>query len=323
MKLNSEKFAFIFPGQGSQVVGMGQDLANKFSICKEIFDQANNIINFDLSRVMWEGPEEELNDTINTQPALFVHSIAALKLLELEFPNIKATYLAGHSMGEISALVCAGAISFENGLKLVRKRGEAMKQAGRVNPGGMAAVLGMDVKALADICKQVSTETNPVQVANDNCPGQIVISGERSALEKAMELAKANGARRIRPLSVSIAAHSKLMTGAQDDFNKAIKEIYQFNLASIPIISNVKAIPIKSAVDLKEDILSQLTERVRWTESINFIHSMGVNNFIEIGSGNVLTGLLKRINEECTGFPFGDLSNLEALTQAMEVPSRM
>lgn len=323
MKQNFNQLAFVFPGQGSQSVGMGQDLANQFSICKEIFDQANNILDFDLSRVMWEGPEEELNDTINTQPALFVHSMAALKLLISEFPKIMPTYIAGHSMGEISALVSAGCISFEEGLRLVRKRGEAMKKAGRLNPGGMAAILGMDVQTLTEICSQISTERNPVQVANDNCPGQIVISGERSALEIAMEQAKARGARKVRPLAVSIAAHSQLMKLAKEDFKIAIEEIKEFNQASVPIIGNVKARPLTSSLDLNDDILSQLTERVRWTESIKYIHSMGVNNFIEIGSGNVLTGLLKRIEEDCRGFPFGNLSDFQSLCQEMDVPSMM
>lgn len=318
-----EKVAFIFPGQGSQEVGMGHDLATGFGICKEIFEKANNIIDFDLTKVMWQGPVEELNDTINTQPALFVHSIAALRLLESEFPSIKPMYVAGHSLGEITALVSAGAITFENGLRLVRKRGEAMKKAGSLNPGGMAAILGFDIHKMEVICKQVSTEKISVQVANDNCPGQIVISGDQVALEKAMELAKANGARKIRPLAVSIAAHSKLMTGAQIEFQLAITQIQDFKAAVVPVISNVKATPIHSSSDLKNDILAQLTEQVRWSDSIKYIHSKGVNRFIEIGSGTVLSGLLTRIEEDCTGIPFGNSSNIGDLVCAMDVPSRM
>lgn len=320
MNLRSENIAFVFPGQGSQSVGMGQDLANNFSICNEIFERANKIINFNISNVMWEGPDIELNDTINTQSALFVHSMASLKLFESLFPKIKPSYLAGHSMGEITALVCAGSISFEDGLKLVRKRGEAMKHAGLKNPGGMAAVLGLEVEELNEICKKVSTEKLTVQVANDNCPGQIVLSGDNTALEKALLLAKERGARKVRPLTVSIAAHSKLMESAQRNFKEAIDEIKEFNDAAIPVISNVKATPITSEKDLKYDILSQLTERVRWTESIQNIHSRGVNNFIEIGSGNILTGLIKRIEGDCNVFPFGDLASVNTLVQLMDVP---
>jgi len=323
MKPNSEKIAYIFPGQGSQKVGMGLDLANRFDYCKELFKQADGIVGYELSKVIWEGPVEELNDTINTQPALYLHSIAALRILEKEFPEIKPFLIAGHSLGEISALVCADAISFENGLELVRKRGELMKNAGKTNPGGMAAVIGMEVEALNAICDQVSSENNSVQIANDNCPGQIVISGNIPALDKAIEMAKNNGARKIRPLAVSIAAHSRLMITAQRGFKIAIEGINEFKDISVPIISNVKAIPITSAGDLKEDILAQLTSRVRWTESIKYIQSLGVKTFIEIGCGDVLNGLVKRIYEDCKVYSFGELNDIDDLRREMDVSSRM
>ena len=315
--------AFIFPGQGSQSVGMGRDLAEEYKTCREIFNQADEILGFNLTKIMWEGPVDDLNDTVNTQPALFVHSIAALKLMNNEFPDLKPELIAGHSLGEISALVCAQAISFENGLKLVRKRGESMKKAGKESPGGMAAILGLDVEIMDKICAQVSSEDSIVQVANDNCPGQIVISGDKTALERAMELAKAHGARKIRPLAVSIAAHSRLMDSAWTDFKMAIDETIPFENAKVPIISNVKARPMDDAQELKNDILAQLNSRVRWTESIKFIHSSGINEFIEIGNGNVLTGLLKRIEEKCSGFAFGDLSNVAAFRSAMDVSTSM
>ncbi|HBG74518.1 MAG: [acyl-carrier-protein] S-malonyltransferase [Chloroflexi bacterium GWB2_49_20] len=323
MKLNSENIAFIFPGQGSQIVGMGYDLANQFEVCRDIFNQADEILGFEFSKILWEGPSEALNDTVNTQPALFVHSYAALRLFENEFPDIKPTYIAGHSLGEISALVAAGAITFENGLKLVRKRGELMKDAGEKSPGGMAAVLGMDVNILEDICFQASDETGRVQIANDNCPGQIVISGDQSALERAIELAKTKGARKIRPLAVSIAAHSTLMNIAQLDFKNAIESIDKFKDVDVPVISNVTAMPMTHSGDLKLDLVAQLTSRVRWTESIKYIYSNGVSTFIEIGSGNVLTGLLKRINEDCNGYAFGTLDTIEAFRREMDVSTEM
>ena len=319
MNLKTEKIAYIFPGQGSQIVGMGYDLANHFNLCRDIFKQADNILGFELSRILWEGPPDALNETVNTQPALLVHSIAALRLFENEFPDIKPAFIAGHSLGEISALVAAGSISFENGLRLVRKRGELMREAGTISPGGMAAILGMDVQMLEKVCTDASNVCGMVQIANDNCPGQIVISGEQSALERAMKIAKDRGARKVQPLAVSIAAHSKLMINAQKRFNKAIEGIDGFKDADIPIISNVKAVPITHADDLKQDILAQLTSRVRWTESIQCIHSLGISTFIEIGSGNVLTGLMKRINENIKGFAFGTINNIDVLRREMDV----
>jgi len=314
-----DKIALIFPGQGSQIVGMGDDLAKQFKLCRDIFEQADQILGFKLSKILWEGPTEAINDTVNTQPALFVHSIAALKLFESEFPNIKPALIAGHSLGEITALVAARSISFESGLKLVRRRGELMQEAGSISPGGMAAILGMDVNKLEEICSEASNEIEVVQVANDNCPGQIVISGNKSALERAMLAAKENGARKIRPLAVSIAAHSILMEIAQRGFVEAINDIDGFQDSFVPVISNVKASPLSHASDLKQDILAQLTSRVRWTESVQYIYSCGISTFIEIGSGSVLTGLLKRINENCIGHSYGTFDNVLTLRQEMDV----
>lgn len=322
MTTKIENFAYVFPGQGSQVVGMGLDLANKFKLCRAIFDQADEILGFKLSRFCWEGPSEALNDTINTQPALFVHSIAALKLLEHEHPEINPVFIAGHSLGEITALVAAGSISFEDGLRLVRKRGELMQTAGKLSPGGMAAVLGMDVIALEEVCLEASNDTGRVQIANDNCPGQIVISGEVNALERAMNAAKEKGARKIRPLAVSIAAHSDLMLSAKVEFHKTIEEIKEFKDSTVPIISNVLAKPISTASELKKDILDQLTSRVRWTESIRYLLENRATTFIEIGSGNVLTGLLKRIDEVGKGFSYGTLENIEEFNRAMDVSNK-
>lgn len=319
MRQFSENLAFIFPGQGSQIVGMGFDLVSHSDICRDIFKQADQILGFEFSKILWEGPPELLNDTVNTQPALFVHSIAALRLFEEKYPGVKPAYVAGHSLGEISALVAAGSISFEDGLKLVRRRGELMKMAGEISPGGMAAFLGLDIHTLEEICVQSSGEAGHVQIANDNCPGQVVISGNHSALEKASELAKVRGARKILPLKVSIAAHSYLMEAIQQDFYNTLEIIDEFNNAQVPVISNVTASPITQAADLKTDLVAQLTKRVRWTESIQNIKDHGVSIFIEMGSGSVLTGLLKRIDENCLGFPFGTWMNAEAFRHEKDV----
>ena len=212
MKLNSSSTAFVFPGQGSQVVGMGKDLASAYDVARNIFEEADSILHFPFSKLMWDGPESELNDTVNTQPALFVHSMASFRVFSHLYPDLKPAALAGHSLGELSALAAAGALSFESGLQLVRKRGELMKKAGEMYPGGMAAILNLDIPSLDKVCVEASRENESVQVANDNCPGQVVISGAKAAVERAMNGAKAAGAKRAIPLAVSIAAHSKFMT---------------------------------------------------------------------------------------------------------------
>jgi [acyl-carrier-protein] S-malonyltransferase len=316
---NSENIAFVFPGQGSQFLGMGKDLADNYNVCKVTFQQANEILGFDILKLMWDGPIEELNKTEVTQPALYIHSIAALRLFDSIKPKIKPVFLAGHSLGEICALTAAGCITFESGLDLVRKRGELMKAAGKKNPGGMVAVLGMDVSILDEICKQASSGKEIAQIANDNCPGQIVISGNRSALERASELAKERGARKIRPLAVSIAAHSELMSSAQEGFENAIAKIREFRDAMIPVISNVLAIPLRFSEELKTDILAQLISRVRWTESMQYLISKNVSTFIEIGSGNVLTGLLKRIDAASVGFSLCSVADFEGFSTEMDV----
>jgi len=308
----AEKIAFVFPGQGSQVVGMGKSLAQAYPVALEVFQKADEWLGFPLSQLAWEGPEDELNATINTQPALLVHSIAALRVLQERFPTIRASYVAGHSMGELSALVAAGALDYPNALHLVRRRGELMKRAGEVSPGGMAAILGLDIPTLDEICKQASTPEETVQVANDNCPGQVVISGASPALGRALELAQAAKARRAIPLAVSIAAHSPLMTHAQDDFNQAV-EAAPFQEPQIPMIGNVTAAPLTGIDRIKADLQAQLTSRVRWTESIQTMIDQGVNTFIELGSGSVLCGLIKRINREVTTLALGTPEDFDSL----------
>jgi [acyl-carrier-protein] S-malonyltransferase len=304
--------AFIFPGQGSQVVGMGHELAEDYPAARQVFTRADEIMGFALSRLAWEGPEAELNDTLNTQPALLVHSVAVLAVLQERFPGFQPAFVAGHSMGELSALVACGALPYESALRLARRRGELMRQAGEVSPGGMAAVLGADIPTLERICAEASASGEVVQVANDNCPGQVVISGARPALERAIQLAQQAGIRKVRPLAVSIAAHSPLMTHAQADFNQAVLQAGIVD-PLIPLVGNVTALPLTTAAEIRSDLQAQLTSRVRWTESIQEMAARGVTTFIELGSGSVLTGLIKRIDEQAQGISISNPADFTKL----------
>lgn len=291
---------------------MGFELAQTFPLAKQIFEEADAWLGFPLSRLMWEGPESELNDTINTQPALMAHSLAVWGVFEQKFPDFQPATVAGHSMGELSALAAAGALSPEAALHLVRRRGELMKEAGEISPGGMAAVLGAELSAVERLCAEASRPEEIVQVANDNCPGQVVISGASAALERAIALAQAAGIRRVRRLAVSIAAHSPLMAHAQEQFNLAVQQS-PIQDPRIPLIGNVTALPLYSAEELRSDLRLQLNSRVRWTESIQEMARRGVRTFIEMGNGSVLTGLLKRIDETLTGIPLGTPADFEKI----------
>jgi [acyl-carrier-protein] S-malonyltransferase len=310
---NSANIAFVFPGQGSQFVGMGKALSQEYPLANDIFQQADEIVKYPLSRLAWDGPEDQLNDTLNTQPALFTHSIAVLRVLQSLYSDIKPGFVAGHSMGEISALVASGALSFPDGLKLVKIRGELMKNAGDINPGGMAAVLGVDLNMIDQLCIEASSGLDIVQVANDNCPGQVVISGSNFALDRVQILLEKAGARRIIRLAVSIAAHSPFMSSAQDDFNKAVAST-PLNQPLIPIVGNVTAQPLVNITDIRDDLQNQLTHRVRWTESIKYLVGRNISLFVEVGSGSVLSGLIKRIDRNVSAISIEspvDFQNLQ------------
>jgi [acyl-carrier-protein] S-malonyltransferase len=312
MKLNLQKTAFIFPGQGSQTVGMGKDLAAQYSIVKQTFEEADSILGFSLSKLMMEGAADQLNDTINTQPALFVHSLASYRAFSHLYPNLMPASLAGHSLGELSALAIAGAFSFEDGLRLVRKRAELMKRAGELAPGGMAAILNLDIPALDMVCAEASTDEEPVQVANDNCPGQVVISGSKPAVDRAMAGAKSAGAKRALPLAVSIAAHSALMAPIQQEWNEAVAAA-NFSALQIPVIGNVHAQPLADESAARADIIAQMQSRVRWTESVQYLVSTGINTFVEVGNGAVLGGLVKRIADGMTILSLGNPQDFSVL----------
>lgn len=312
--------ALLFPGQGSQEVGMGQDLAGSFPQARRLYDEADEILGFSLSGLCFEGPEEELNDTVNTQPAIFVTSLATLQALEAEgglpAPGPAGqSMVAGHSLGELTALVAAGAMDFAGGLRLVRERGRLMKLAGERNPGGMAAILKMDDTDVEKACKQAAEETGkPVQIANYNSPGQVVISGDGDALARAMELLREQGGRRIIPLAVSIAAHSPLMAGVVQEYRAAV-EATPIHMPSVPVVANISARPLLSVEEIRDELAGQLTWPVRWTASVQWMVGQGINRFVEIGPKDVLSKLVKRIDRGVEAVSVGDLSSVQALAQ--------
>jgi [acyl-carrier-protein] S-malonyltransferase len=291
------KLSFLFPGQASQYVGMGKDLYEKFEIAREIYQTANAILEFDVADVSFNGPENDLKQTRITQPAIFVHSVVVTLLLKEK--NIKPFAVAGHSLGEYSALVAGCALGFEDALKIVKVRGELMQRAGEENPGTMAAIIGLDEKTIGEVCCTAWND-GVVQSANFNSPGQIVISGSVTGVRKAMELAKAKGAKRAIELEVSGAFHSPLMSSAKDRL-KEILEATNFKDAEIPVYTNVTAKPLTKAGELRNLLIEQLTSPVRWQESIENMIKDGFAKFYEVGPGEVIKGLVKRINKtvEC------------------------
>ncbi len=304
----STKIAFIFPGQGSQYVGMGKDLFDQIPDARAMFEKADAILGVPLSKICFEGPEEELRQTKNTQPAIFLHSVVVAHLIHEH--QLKPAMAAGHSLGEYSALVAAGSLSFEDGLKLVRLRGELMQQAGVEQPGTMAAVVGLDPVAVTAVCADASAE-GVVQPANFNSPGQIVISGSVAGVRKAMDLAKIKGAKLVKGLPVSGAFHSPLMESARAGL-KAALETTMIHDAVIPVYANVTAKPVQKADDIRMLLYQQLTSPVRWEETIANMAADGATEFVELGPGKVLQGLVKRIHAAASTKGIDKVSELPA-----------
>lgn len=284
------KTAYVFPGQGAQFTGMGKDLYETSSLAKTLFHQANDILGFDISKIMFEGSDEELKQTKVTQPAVFLHAVILASTLE----NFKPDMVAGHSLGELSALVANKTLNFEDGLKLVYKRALAMQKACEMNPSTMAAILGLEDEVVEQACADVE---GVVVAANYNCPGQLVISGSINAVEEACELLKERGAKRALLLPVGGAFHSPLMAPAQEELKAAIEET-KFNTPICPVYQNVNATAVLDPKTIQKNLIEQLTAPVRWTQSVERMVADGATHFIEVGPGKVLSGLVKKIHRE-------------------------
>ncbi len=309
------KIAFLFPGQGSQTVGMGQALANSEQSVSETFKKADEVLGESLSTLIFEGPQEKLTLTTNAQPALLTTSIAILNYFS-QF-GIKPDFTAGHSLGEYSALVASEAITFEDAVYAVRKRGELMEEAVPNGEGTMAAVLGMDRQKLMDVTETVSAGGNPVQLANLNCPGQIVISGSRAGVEEASVKAKEAGAKRVIPLDVSGPFHSSLMKPAAERFEAVLGNITVKD-AAVQVIGNVTAEPMTEASEFKKRLVEQLYSPVLWEDSVAKMLELGVDTFIEIGPGKVLSGLVKKVDRSAKTFAIYDAETCAAAVAALK-----
>lgn len=309
------KIAFVFPGQGSQVVGMGQDLYQENEQVKQSFQKADQKLAFALSNLIFNGPQEELTITYNAQPALLTAGYAFFTALKEA--GIKPDYTAGHSLGEYTALAAAGAISFEDAVYTVRKRGEFMEAAVPNKQGTMAAILGMDRDLLTEVTEEVTASGDTVQLANINCPGQIVISGTREGVNQAMVQAKEKGAKRALPLDVSGPFHSSLMKPAAEKLNDVLNEV-SIVQASIPVISNVTAQPINEPNEIKEKLIEQLYSPVLWEDSVKTLLALGVDTFVEVGPGKVLSGLIKKVDRSAKLYNVSDLESLAKTIEALK-----
>jgi [acyl-carrier-protein] S-malonyltransferase len=307
------KTALLFAGQGAQVVGMGKDLAEKFPSAKAWFDRANAALGYDLANVCFNGPEAELTKTENAQPGIFLVSWVCYELLKEQVPDLKFEATAGLSLGEFTALTAAGAMSFEDGLRVVRQRGKFMQEACDVTKGGMAAIIGLDEGPTREICAEAG-----VVLANLNCPGQLVISGEAEKIAKACELAKAKGAKRALPLAVAGAYHSPLMASAQPKLQAELAKI-NLTTSTVPVISNVNALPHGVPSRISSQLVEQVCASVRWEESMRVLLSQGFTRFIEMGPGTALSGFMKRIDKSAQMLNVADAASLDATVKALSV----
>ncbi len=305
------KTALLFAGQGAQTVGMGKDLADRFPQARALFDRAGAVLGYDLADICFSGPEPELTKTENAQPGIFLVSWVAYQLLCDRVPSLRFEAAAGLSLGEFTALTAAGVTSFEDGLRVVRQRGRFMQEACEATRGGMAAIIGLDEGPTREVCAAAG-----VELANLNCPGQLVISGEAGRITKACELAKARGARRALPLPVAGAYHSRLMASAQPKLAAALGAV-PLNLPAVPVISNVTARPHTAPVDIHARLVEQVTSPVLWEASMRYLLTSGFTCFIELGPGTALSGFLKRIDKTARIMNVADVPSLDAAVKAL------
>jgi [acyl-carrier-protein] S-malonyltransferase len=303
--------ALLFAGQGAQSVGMGRDLAETFPSAKAWFDRANAAVGYDLASICFNGPDAELTKTENAQPGIFLVSWIALQLLKERVPALRLEATAGLSLGEFTALTAAGAMSFEDGLRVVRRRGKFMQEACEATHGGMAAIIGLDEAPTREVCAQAG-----VVLANLNCPGQLVISGATEKIEQACELARSRGARKAVPLPVAGAYHSPLMAGAQPKLQAELAGI-KLSAPTVPVISNVIARPHGGPAEISARLVEQVTASVRWEESIRHLLAQGFTRFIELGPGTALSGFMKRIDKSAQMLNVSDVASLEATAKAL------
>ncbi|MDB6064841.1 MAG: Malonyl CoA-acyl carrier protein transacylase [Pedosphaera sp.] len=306
------KTALLFAGQGAQTVGMGKDLAEAFPAAKAWFDRANGALGYGLESICFEGPEAELTKTENAQPGIFLVSWVAFQLLQERAPQLSYAATAGLSLGEFTALTAAGTLSFESGLNVVRQRGKFMQEACEVTKGGMAAVIGLDEAPTREVCAAAG-----VELANLNCPGQLVISGEAEKIAKACELAKAKGAKRALPLPVAGAYHSALMASAQPKL-KAVLAALTLQPPTVPVVSNVTAAPHGMVAEIQTRLVEQVTSSVRWEDSMRYLLAQGFTRFIELGPGKALSGFMKRIDPTAQMLNVSDVPSLEATVAALK-----
>jgi [acyl-carrier-protein] S-malonyltransferase len=312
------KLAFLFPGQGAQAVGMGQALADRFPAARHVFETADRALGYRLSDICWKGPAEELKKTVHTQPALLTHSVAAWRLLEAE--GVRPAWVAGHSLGEYSACVVAGALEFEDAVRLVHRRGELMYRAGLERPGTMAAILGLGPVKVEEACARAA-EAGVVRAANLNAPGQIVISGERPAVERACEIARELGARRAIVLEVSGAFHSPLMGSAATGLSEALEGVAVHD-ALVPVVANVSGEPLRKGGEIRAALQEQLLGAVRWEDSMRRLIALGAQGFVEVGTGTVLRGLLRSLDNDIASWNVEDPDSLHATLGALAMDAR-